>query len=112
MSELTFESESSGSVVRVRLRGELDLSSASDFERYLSGLDNGTDVLLEIDLRQLLFMDSTGLRLILAADARARDEGGRIRLIRGPETVQRVFRIAGLEERLEFASEPSEGDGA
>ena len=112
MSTLTFESESSGSVVRVRLQGELDLSSASDFERYLSGLEGGTDMHLEIDLRQLEFMDSTGLRLILSADARARVEGGRIRLIRGPETVQRVFRIAGLEERLEFASEPSEGDGA
>jgi anti-anti-sigma factor len=111
MSLLAFETESSGSVVRVRLQGELDLSSASDFERYLSGLENGIDVLVEIDLRQLEFIDSTGLRLILSADARAKGEGGRIRLIRGPETVQRVFRIAGLEERLEFANVPGEGDG-
>jgi anti-anti-sigma factor len=111
LSTLTFESESSGSVVRVRLQGELDLSSASELERHLYDIGDDTKVNIEIDLRQLEFIDSTGLRLILSADARAKVEGKRIRLIRGPETVQRVFRIAGLEDRLEFASEPDEGDG-
>jgi anti-sigma B factor antagonist len=104
VSPLAFESENVDSIVRVRLDGELDLSSAPQFERYLMGLETESDALIEVDLRRLEFMDSTGLRLILSADARAKERGGRLRLIQGPAAVQRVFRIAGLDERLQFSS--------
>jgi anti-anti-sigma factor len=55
-----------------------------------------------LDLSELDFMDSTGLRLLIAADSRAREDGRRLTIIKGPEPVQRVFRITRLEERLEI----------
>jgi anti-sigma B factor antagonist len=55
-----------------------------------------------LDLRGVRFLDSTGLRVILAADSRARRAGRRVQVIAGPEPVHRVFRIALLDQRLEF----------
>lgn len=62
-----------------------------------------------MDLRDLTFMDSTGLRLILATHARVRAAGNRLVLIPGPESVHRVFRLALLEDRLEFM-QPEAGE--
>jgi len=65
---------------------------------------------LEMDLRGLEFMDSTGLHFVLDADARTRARGGRMVVVRGSETVHRIFRLAQLEERLEFVVDPEELD--
>jgi anti-anti-sigma factor len=55
-------------------------------------------------------MDSTGLRLLIAADTRARQQQRRLAIVKGPETVQRVFRITRLEERLEIVDDvPADG---
>ena len=42
-------------------------------------------------------MDSTGLRFVLAADARATGSDRRFVVLRGPRNVQRVFHLALLE---------------
>jgi anti-anti-sigma factor len=55
-------------VSRVAMRGELDLGSAEELERALA--EAGDDVLL--DLRGLMFMDSTGVRVLLEAAERGR----------------------------------------
>jgi anti-anti-sigma factor len=51
-------------------------------------------------------MDSTGLRVIVSADGRAREEDRVLRLVRGPEAVQRIFRVTRLDERLEIGDDP------
>jgi anti-sigma B factor antagonist len=60
-----------------------------------------------LDLSKLTFLDSTGLRCLVTADERARDEGRRVVIVRGPEPVQRVFSITRLEERLEMVDDAS-----
>jgi anti-anti-sigma factor len=60
-----------------------------------------------VDLSKLTFLDSTGLRCLVTADERARDEGRRVVIVRGPEAVQRVFSITRLEERLEMVDDAS-----
>jgi anti-anti-sigma factor len=92
----------------VRLRGELDISGAEEIERSIEEIEKTATGILIIDLRGLEFMDSTGLRLILSADARARDRGSSLIIVRGPETVHRVFRMAALEDRLQFVDDPTD----
>jgi len=89
-----------GGVV-IALSGELDLSVE---ETVLTALDEigGTDRIV-MDLRGLTFMDSTGLRLILRTDSRCREHNQQLRLIPGPPPVQRVFQLAGVENRLDWA---------
>jgi len=60
---------------------------------------------LVVDLSKLTFLDSTGLRCIVTADERARAEGRRIVIVRGPDAVQRVFTITRLDDRLEMVDD-------
>jgi anti-anti-sigma factor len=60
-----------------------------------------------VDLRELEFMDSTGLRTIVAADQRARDGGRRLAIVRGPDAVDRIFTVTRLDERLEIVDDPA-----
>ena len=99
--------EEQGNAVHVRLRGELDISTASRLEDDLRRVEADGPALLVLDLSTLDFMDSTGLRLLIGADMRAREAGRRLVLIKGNEMVQRVLRLTRLDERLEIVSDPS-----
>ncbi len=63
--------------------------------------DGGAETVV-IDLSALSFLDSTGLRTIVTADQRARKTGRRLAIVKGPETVHRVFTITRLDERLDM----------
>jgi anti-sigma B factor antagonist len=97
---LAIEQTQDGSDWVIRLRGELDMMSAPRLEEALEEAPPGGHVV--IDLGGLQFMDSVGLRTLLIAHAASERDGGRLRLRRGPEAVQRVFRITGTESLLQF----------
>ena len=99
-----------GDTASVALTGELDLSTARQVESALAEAEERSPERLELDLRGLTFMDSTGLRVVLAADGRARKGGRRFEVVPGPPQVHRVFRIALLDRRIAFV-DPSD-DGA
>lgn len=113
MSDFEFEVRGGEETVHVALQGELDISSAGRVDKQLREIETGDPAVLVLDLRLLRFIDSTGLRLVLAADLRARRDGRRLVIVRGPDTVHRVFRIALLDRRLEFIEDPEtlERDG-
>jgi anti-anti-sigma factor len=81
--------------------GELDIATVEPMREALAGRAPGEDV--EIDLRGLSFLDTSGLQLIVEAHRQARDEGYELRILPGTDEVQRVFEIAGLERVLPFA---------
>jgi anti-anti-sigma factor len=106
MSRLTYESHEDEGATRLVLIGEFDLSSAGQIEEVLKDLEEGRPPLLVLDLRELTFMDSTGLRVMVSADARARDDSRRLVIVQGPEPVHRVFRITGLDDHLDIVETP------
>jgi anti-anti-sigma factor len=85
----------------VRVRGDLDLSSAPHFEQVLLA-SLSSALLVIIDLRQLTFISSAGLHVIAAADARARRSNRRLVFVRGPAQIDRVFELVGLADQLEM----------
>jgi anti-sigma B factor antagonist len=106
---LEFETTRNGTVVVVAATGELDLSGATVLEAELERLEEDPELAtVVLDLRGLEFMDSSGLRLVVLADMRAREAGRRFVLVRGPETVHRVFEITRMSERLDFVADPEE----
>jgi hypothetical protein len=46
-------------------------------------------------------VDSTGIKLLVGAAERDA-EGDRLRMVRGPDEIQSVLRVAGIESRLPF----------
>ena len=101
--EVTIEEHAGGALVA--LAGELDISNAAGLEEHLLRAESEGPALLVIDLSRLEFMDSTGLRLLISADQRARAAGRRLVLVRGNDMVQRVLRITRLDERLEIVDD-------
>src|SRR5688500_18923410 len=91
---LSFQTTVTGDVAVVALSGELDVAGASLLEQEVERVVADPDVNgLVLDLRDLDFMDSTGLRLMVLADERARAENRRLHPVRGKPDVQRVFEI-------------------
>jgi anti-anti-sigma factor len=91
----------------VLVRGELDLATAPDLEEVVSErLDAGQDV--TVDLRELEFMDSSGLRVLVSAHYRASGDGTRFVIVRPREggEVAKILSIAGIDQELELVDEP------
>lgn len=108
MSTLSLHTYQEPDSVRVAVSGELDLSSALTFEEELRRIEeNCAAPLLVLDLRSLKFMDSTGLRLILSAHARALNRGRKLAIVQGGDAVRRIFRLTGVLERLNFVDDAS-----
>ena len=105
MEILDVMSEDRDGLVHVALVGELDLSTVAKVQEELRRVEASSPATLVVDLSKLSFLDSTGLRCIVTADERARAEGRRIVIVRGPDAVQRVFAITRLEERLEMVDD-------
>lgn len=82
--------------------GELDVSTAATLEAELAMAEASDVKRIVIDLGGLTFMDSTGLRLLLQADARSRANSNRLRLVRGSRRVQKVFELTNTEDALPF----------
>jgi anti-sigma B factor antagonist len=107
MTILEVDTEDRDGLVRIALKGELDLSTVPQVEQTLEQVEAGSPPLIVLDLARLSFLDSTGLRMVMMAEQRAREAGRRLALVRGPESVQRVFTITRLDERLEIVDDVS-----
>lgn len=94
--------------VVLALRGELDLASAPLLQSEIqsSGIETATTVVL--DLQELKFIDSTGLRVLLAAHEASRERGQEFAVTRGSPQVQRLLSITGVGEHLRVIASPDE----
>jgi anti-anti-sigma factor len=102
MSGLRFETSQRGNEHVVRLFGDFDITGFQQVDEELRRIQSNGQPTVTLDLRGLAFIDSSGIRAILKADARARAMGRRLRLIAGPERVHKVFQITRLDDHLEF----------
>jgi anti-anti-sigma factor len=102
---LQIEAHEHDGVAHVVLAGELDLSTIDQVEQELSRVEGEGPGTVALDLSRLTFLDSSGLRVIVSADQRARREKRRFVVVRGPDTVQRVFSITRLDEQLELVDD-------
>jgi len=90
-----------GTTAEVALSGELDISTYEDALAQLVAAERSAPELLVVDLAGLQFVDSTGVRLVLSADERAREAGRRLALRLGDGPARRVFTALGLVDRFE-----------
>jgi anti-sigma B factor antagonist len=91
----------------VRFRGELDIASegaaTAELERALDGCG-----VLVADLRELTFIDSTGVRVLLAASLGAEERGARFGVVRGGGMVARLLDVTRLDQRFPVVDDPDE----
>ena len=103
----TVDVEDDGTLVVLRLRGELDLMSVPTVEETVDR-HAGRQALV-VDLRELEFMDSSGLRLII--ELRDRQAGTDVAFVAPGDRVGRVLDMTGVRSKLTWVSEPREALG-
>src|SRR3954447_13267028 len=97
--------EQRGNVYVVVPAGELDLGTVDDVREAVEARPDGCSQLV-LDLRRLTFFDTSGMRLVVEAMQHAEREGHSLTLVRGSDAVQRLFQVAGIEDRLPFVDDP------
>jgi anti-sigma B factor antagonist len=90
----------SGPFTVVVVSGEVDIVTGDLLAEHLDAAtaEPGSDVL--VDLRAVEFFDCSGLRVLCRAEARARERGGRLRLVCQGPRLPRLLRTAGLLGRF------------
>jgi anti-anti-sigma factor len=86
--------------------GELDLATGPTLERELELALAGEPGLVILDLRQLEFMDSTGLSVLIRAHNTAQSQGQRLGIVGGSRQVRRLLNLTGVAERLTVVDSP------
>jgi anti-anti-sigma factor len=113
-SHLSLELRREGDTAFVSARGDIDLSTLAKATAALGEARAGARTLI-LDLREVGFMDTSGLRLVIEEQRRAAENGYRFAVVRGSRRVQRLFEIAGLagddELFIDPPARPAGGDG-
>jgi anti-anti-sigma factor len=100
-STFTVRSDRQHGVARVALRGELDLATLPSLEDHLSSLEGDGVKAIILDLRDLRFIDSTGLRALLEAWDRAASNGHRLAIVGASDAARKLLAITGTERMLD-----------
>ena len=103
IDSLSIESERHGDSHTVRLYGEFDLAAVDDVTRELRQLEEGDAQSVIVDLRELEFIDSSGISVLVEAQLRFRENGGRLEFLCGPGPVQRVLQMTGVDTLLSIS---------
>jgi len=86
--------------VVLALDGELDMASAPLLERAVEDPALAVKPLVVLDLQRLEFIDSTGLRIILAARKLCGERDQELAVTQGSEQVERLLSVTGMAEHL------------
>ena len=81
--------------------GEIDSHTSTRLDQALAAL--GSDQAIVIDLSQVTFVDSSGLRVIVAVHNRVDQAGGALTLRDPSEAVLRLLEITGLVDELRIS---------
>jgi anti-anti-sigma factor len=86
---------------RLVLSGELDLHSAAELENAITRLCRAGALEIELDLRELVFIDSSGVRAIVWAREKCAEHRSQFFIVPGKHPgPRRLFEIMKLDEVL------------
>lgn len=89
-------------VVRICPSGDIDMDTVGQIRDEIETSTATGARRVVLDLRDVTFLGSMGLCLVLEADAASREDGWEFALIGGPARMQRIFDLTGARARLPF----------
>lgn len=93
--------DSRNGIVRMALRGELDIVAAHVLSERLVSIEQEGATGILLDLRDLTFIDSTGVHALIEAWDRAHENGRRLLFFGTTPTARRLFELTGTEYLLD-----------
>jgi anti-anti-sigma factor len=99
--DVTTETTSPG-VLTVSIVGDLDMSTSTKVEEAISSAPSAERVV--VDLTRCTFLDSAGVRLLLATHRRLTPAGGRVELVASDPNILRVLEITNVNTMMRLHS--------
>ncbi len=99
-AQLQIESRRESDRVVMVMDGELDMANAPALQAAIESDELSSPEAVVLDLQGLTFLDSTGLRVILAARELCRRRGQEFAVTPGSAQVQRLLSVTGVGEHL------------
>jgi anti-sigma B factor antagonist len=99
---LTIRSDREGPARLVQVFGDLDLATAPRLAQELDRIEACDAEQVLLDLSGLDFIDSAGVRVLVAATARFESDSKRLHMFRGGPAIERILRILGFDNYLPF----------
>ena len=111
-AKATFEVESDRARGMVSVRGDLDLAHCGDLRLAIAAVEEKWPAILVVDLREVVHIDSTGLRVILDASTRADAAGRRLVVVVEPGgPVGKVLELTLVTDRIEVVGDLAAAKG-
>ncbi|WP_044641155.1 STAS domain-containing protein [Risungbinella massiliensis] len=93
----------------IAVEGEIDVYTAPQLREKLLPLC-ATEQTVTVNLREVEYIDSTGLGVLIGAYKAQRSVGGKLVLVGMNQRLQRLFRITGLDEVMEIEQKVQEDE--
>lgn len=90
------ERDENSPIMLLRLAGRLDASTVGQLERALTDAQAADVRAIVIDMTQLTYVSSSGLRVLLTARSASRKQGGDLFLCALSQSVREVFDMVGF----------------
>jgi anti-anti-sigma factor len=91
----------------VTMKGDLDIASEARATAQLERAMDGCGLVIA-DLRELSFLDSTGVRVLLSAHLKAQERGLRFGVVRGDGMIARLLEVTRISSRFPVVDDPAE----
>ena len=102
MPPAKFDVEEAPGISRLVVRGEVDIAAEEPFLAFAAEALGSAPATMVVDLNEVVFMDSSGLRALLQCRRRADACGCQMKLALGPGPVSRLLTMAGVTDRFDY----------
>lgn len=103
---MQYDFQLEGQALIATLRGELDLHTSPEFKDTLTKLFETHSTLkhLIMNVKELTFIDSSGLGVILGRYRVIQERGGRLFFVQANPQIKRILQMSGFQKISEFAN--------
>ncbi len=98
-----------GAAARLTVAGDIDAESAPALEQSLAEIEADPPSVVDVDLADVGFIDSSGLRVLIVSSRRIAEAGGSMRIVTASAAVCRLLELTGLTEMF---GNPPPAEGA
>ncbi|MEK6795141.1 MAG: STAS domain-containing protein [Spirochaetota bacterium] len=99
---MTLKTTDQGAVKIVHLEGRLDVNLSIEIESEFEKMIDGGVTRMVLDLKQVEYLSSSGLRIFISAMRKLKEKKGRLVLCNVTPMVKKIFKIVELEDIFEI----------
>jgi anti-anti-sigma factor len=108
MSTLAIDTDNTKSISVMKVKGRVDSESAPDLDNALSKLLNDQQNKIVLNLKEVEFLSSAGLRALVKALKSAQSSGGDVRLASVSEPIEGILLTVGMNQMFKTFSTTEE----